>query len=159
MASVAKQATGLKGTPLERVERLRDVIARGASLAEDAFAVDLPLEDVFHERLMDPRHRNAWLSVPLPEVPEVALSSVDTGSADAAAIAQLPPRESPEPLEGLAEVYRAVVLGTRDYVRKNRFESVCSNPDSPPAGYNNAGVLKLDTGKILLNKINPFNAV
>ncbi|GAA1586945.1 NAD+ synthase [Actinomadura kijaniata] len=34
------------------------------------------------------------------------------------------PQEAAEPLDGLAEVYGALVTGTRDYVRKNGFRSV-----------------------------------
>jgi NAD+ synthase (glutamine-hydrolysing) len=92
-------------------------VARGRQFAEDFVVADLDLESVFHARLRDSRRRkdkqNAApvsrrvLSAPTPAAPP-----------------PLPPRESAAPLAPVAEIYEALVLGTRDYVRKNGFKHV-----------------------------------
>jgi NAD+ synthase (glutamine-hydrolysing) len=73
---------------------------------------------VFSRRLHDPRRRkivrestDAVPSLSLPRTPTLR-PKLD-----------LPPRET-APLGRLEEIYRALELGTRDYVRKNGFETV-----------------------------------
>ncbi|MDW8059666.1 MAG: NAD+ synthase [Thermomicrobium sp.] len=100
-----------------------EVLARGASFEEDLVVVDIPVTRVLSSWLHDPRRR--WLArfeppatlpvndreipLPMPERP-------------------LPPlpeevRRPRVPLEGVAEVYRALVTGVRDYVRKTGFRT------------------------------------
>ena len=87
------------------------VIARGAQFEEDFIVADVDIGAVFRWRLHDPRLRKAadrplpTVTLPVPEAPEK------------------PPLEAHvvEPLARLDEVYRALVLGTRDYVHKNDF--------------------------------------
>ncbi len=116
-------------------------IGRGASLAEDIFVVDLRLEEVFRERLLDPRNRKARNVIPDPAVtPIVALDAIGGVSGDVIGdlIGDLSSdlrgdaildvigdvtRDTTR-LEGLDEVYAALVLGTRDYVSKNGFANV-----------------------------------
>ncbi len=92
-----------------------NIVARGAQFEEDLVVVELDLEAVRRSRLNDPRHRQApgsdrriQVSVPAPE----------SGKRP------LPEGELPEPLEDDAEVYKALVVGTRDYVCKNKFHKV-----------------------------------
>ncbi len=96
------------------------VLARGASFAEDVLVVDIFPESVFQSRLMDPRGRKARLAAaPAVAVPVVPLAAVGRRARpvlDQPAIAV-----TPEPLD---EVWAALVLGTRDYVRKNGFPAV-----------------------------------
>lgn len=82
---------------------------------EEAFSVfDIEVRPVYRKRLVDPRGHQS--TPPLPVTPVTESRS--------------PARESPLPppvtarLEPEAEVYRALVLGTRDYVRKNGFTDV-----------------------------------
>ncbi len=94
------------------------VLARGAQFAEDLVVADVDLGAVFRWRLHDPRWRKA---VPAP-LPTVTLPVVRTPPL-------LPVRQpcAPHivpPLPPLAEIYRALTLGVRDYVRKNGFEKV-----------------------------------
>jgi NAD+ synthase (glutamine-hydrolysing) len=70
---------------------------------------------VFRWRLHDPRRRKA----PERELPVVTLQAPEHSPSKSS----LPPHVV-EPMDRLAEVYQALVLGTRDYVRKNGFEQV-----------------------------------
>lgn len=97
------------------------LLARGQQFEEDFIVADLDIDSVFRRRLHDPRWRKetlllkqqAWkqtktiVSVTLPADPKPPLrnNKVD--------ICSLP-----------AEVYRALVLGTGDYVKKNGFQKV-----------------------------------
>lgn len=98
-------------------------LARGASLAEDLVWAEIQPGEAFRERLQDPRIRRARLLRRDPEqspvVPLAAPASPPTLPRP-----PLPQRADPEPLAGPAEVYAALVLGTRDYTRKNGFETV-----------------------------------
>jgi NAD+ synthase (glutamine-hydrolysing) len=91
------------------------VIARGAQFEEDFVTADVDVGAVFRWRLHDPRRRKAAdRPLPVVDLPTPAPPS------------NRPPLKAHvvEPLPRLEEVYRALVLGTRDYVRKNDFERV-----------------------------------
>jgi NAD+ synthase (glutamine-hydrolysing) len=90
-----------------------DLVARGPQFTEDRLIVDVDVKPVFRKRLLDPRGRAS--GEPLPEV----LISSERQSQEEA----VPPQIT-EPLASVAEVYEALVLGTRDYVRKNGFTDV-----------------------------------
>ena len=100
------------------VNELGQPIARGRQFEEDLVIADLDLDAAFRARLRDSRRRKEKLGAH-ERVVRVALPPVATAPA--------PP--SPEPelapfLEPIDEIYRALVLGTRDYVRKNGFKHV-----------------------------------
>src|SRR5262245_6764509 len=89
-----------------------DLIARGRQFEEDLIVVDLDVESVFRKRLHDPRRRQQRQSAGAsPEI--FALSS---RSSAARKLKPLAPAPAPVPLGEDAEIYRALVLGTRDYV-------------------------------------------
>src|SRR5262249_53702638 len=92
-------------------------IARGRQFDEDLIVADVDLDGVFRARLRDSRRRKEKLSAE-DRVARVTLTSVATASPP------LPERPTIEPLPPVDEVFRALVLGTRDYVRKNRFGRV-----------------------------------
>ena len=96
----------------ERGER----IARGRQFAEDFVVADLDLDAVFHARLHDSRRRKEKQDT--APVAHVALPPLAPR-----ATPPVPPREV-VPLPPVDEVYEALVLGTRDYVRKNGFKHV-----------------------------------
>jgi len=93
-----------------------EVMARGRQFEEDLIVVDLDIESVFRQRLRDPRRRQQPVaeSAPSAEFP----------------LARLVRNRAPlelhdvKPLTDVAEIYQALVLGTRDYVRKNGFQKV-----------------------------------
>jgi len=97
------------------------IVARGRAFMEDLVVADINVERVFSERLHDPRRRREKLQVTADE----SLYSIDLTNA-----VQLPRERPPvaarveEPLEDIAEIYTALVTGTRDYVRKNGFDKV-----------------------------------
>jgi NAD+ synthase (glutamine-hydrolysing) len=97
------------------------VIARGLAFTEDLLVADINVEQVFSERLHDPRRRREKLRI----TPDDALYtySLDRPSSSSDPRRQLA-RRIEEPPDELGEVYFALVLGLRDYVRKNGFDKI-----------------------------------
>lgn len=105
-----------------------DVIARGTQFEEDLVVADMDVRSVFRRRLHDPRRRKEPTAdvtrIDLPSTEKSAFSiSEGSEAAEATKTRFLTPRIT-EPLPRLEEVYRALTLGTRDYVGKNGFERV-----------------------------------
>jgi len=98
-----------------------ELIALGKQFEEDFVVADLDVESVFRSQLHDPRRRKdtPWIKERLEEATKIEVSS----EYHAIAKPPLPPRRI-ERLDELAEIYQALVLGIRDYVRKNGFEKV-----------------------------------
>ena len=94
------------------------LLARGPAFAEDLLLVDLDLAAVFRSRLRDPRPRQ-----------EKAAILAEIGAAETITLAEgqleerppLPPPALSIPPEPAAEVYLALMVGVRDYVRKSGF--------------------------------------
>jgi NAD+ synthase (glutamine-hydrolysing) len=100
-----------------------DLLAHAASFEEELLVCDLDIGSVFGGRLHDTRLRkDAAVSVRFDlDVSEVTVTDRPVPRSAARL------RQSPitQPLEGAAEVYAALVCGTRDYVRKSGvFEKV-----------------------------------
>ena len=89
-----------------------ELVARAKQFEEDLLIVDLDVRAAFRKRLLDPRGRAR--STPLPEV-TVTEAHLGEHRSRARVEPVLPP---------VREVYEALVLGTRDYVRKNGFSDV-----------------------------------
>src|SRR6059036_3651592 len=92
-----------------------EVVARGRQFEEDFVVADLDLEAVFRARLRDSRRRKEKLRA-AETAPRIVLPALPVAEP---APAVEPPTIAP--LERMEEVYRALVLGTRDYVRKSGF--------------------------------------
>jgi NAD+ synthase (glutamine-hydrolysing) len=92
-----------------------ELVARAAQFEEQMVIGDVEVLPVFRKRLLDPRGRAS--DEPLPEV-EISSSP---RVADPAHARRPPVVEAVAPAR---EVYEALVLGTRDYVRKNGFSDV-----------------------------------
>ena len=92
-------------------------VARGRQFAEDFVVADLDLDAVFHARLHDSRRRKEKLRA------AESLTRVTLSAPSEMAAPPLAPRAL-VPLPPVDEVYEALVLGTRDYVRKNGFKHV-----------------------------------
>lgn len=93
------------------------VLARGKQFEEDFIVADVDTDAVLRWRLREPRHRKVEPR-PLPVVELPAIQHPEAPDR---------PRLSPhlnEPLPHLAEVYRALTLGLRDYAHKNGFKKV-----------------------------------
>src|SRR5262249_30206474 len=99
-------------------------VARGKLFEEDLIVADINAEKVFKERLHDPRRRqeridlaSAGVSVQRIELREQLFENVRPRIENRHA--------RPHALPGSAEeIYQALVIGARDYVRKNGFQSV-----------------------------------
>ncbi len=101
-------------------------IAIGKQFEEDLIIADINADDVFRERLHDPRRRAEKISLSLSEEEfyQRRIKKI---------ILKASPKYEPKPslpvrsvrrIEGVEEIYRALTLGVRDYVRKNSFEKV-----------------------------------
>jgi NAD+ synthase (glutamine-hydrolysing) len=89
------------------------VVARAPQFAEDVMVVDLDVRPSFRKRLLDPRGRASRPPLAHVTVTTEAFEHderVEPGCVD--------------PLTREREIYEALVLGTRDYVRKNGFTDV-----------------------------------
>jgi NAD+ synthase (glutamine-hydrolysing) len=95
-----------------------ETLALAKSFEEDLVVLDIDLDEVFSARLKDPRSREAQREEPAEPIPIVELAPITEPSRPA-----LQSRKVQTP-SGEAEVYEALIVGTRDYVRKNRFERV-----------------------------------
>jgi len=89
------------------------LVARAALLAEELLITDLTIEPVYRKRLLDPRGRRTEEQIRLVHVSDEPVG----------ALPLLPAQLTPLP-DADAELYDALVLGTRDYVRKNGFTDV-----------------------------------
>jgi len=96
-------------------------VARGKQFEEDLVVADLDMESVFRSQLHDPRRRKEtpWVKKEMGRVTRIEVS-------DESPVAAKPPLASRQvgTLSEIAEIYQALVLGVRDYVRKNGFEKV-----------------------------------
>ena len=117
------------------------LLARAKQFEEDFLIADLDLGAVFRDRLHDSRRRKAK-QVLLAEERVIERIEIDDSKGDAATAstrddlqttsAPAPDARCPAPLKPhladapapLEEIYGALLLGTRDYVRKNGFKSV-----------------------------------
>ena len=98
------------------VDQTGDVILRGKAFEEDLLIADLNMDGVTRTRLAHAR----WAS-------RKSSTSVDRVIVSDSPAVRKRSRLVPEirtPLDPLYEVYRALVLGVRDYVVKNRFKRV-----------------------------------
>jgi len=98
-----------------------EIVARGKQFEEDFIVADLDMESVFRSQLRDPRRRKEtpWIREKLERATKIEVSSEYPSITKPS----LPPRPV-DRLNELAEIYQALVLGTRDYVHKNGFQKV-----------------------------------
>ncbi len=93
-----------------------NIVARGPQFEESMVVADLDLDGVFRRRLRDPRRRQQGNGSGSATIVSVPTPSEEKNPLD--------PPSIPPALCEEDEIYRALVLGTRDYVVKNRFEKV-----------------------------------
>jgi NAD+ synthase (glutamine-hydrolysing) len=102
------------------VDERGELIARGKQFAEDLIVADLDLTSVFRQQLHDPRRRKERALQPAKAVDAISLHSPPVATRrHSPTIPEAPIHPTLSPV---AEVYQALVVGTRDYVRKNGFE-------------------------------------
>ena len=99
------------------VDHTGAVLARGPQMQERLVWTEVDLEEVRRFRRYNPIH--VIEDLPDEEIPTPTI-----------VVPQFPRRLAPQPatmvppLERLEEIYQALVMGTRDYARKNRFRDV-----------------------------------
>ncbi len=86
------------------------LVASAPQFVEDVLVIDIEVPPVFRKRLIDPRGRGH-----APPLPLISVSEAPRPNAD------LRPPTRSTPLGPEDEIYRALVVGTRDYVIKNGF--------------------------------------
>jgi len=90
-----------------------NLVARAALFSEELLITDVVIEPVYRKRLLDPRGRRT------EEPMQLVTISDQPNAHDTAAPERMAPTRSDD-----EELYEALVLGTRDYVRKNGFTDV-----------------------------------
>ncbi len=100
------------------IDEKGEIIARGKQFEEDLIIVDLDLEAVLMRRLHDPRRRQEVLAI------EGAVEKIAIQAEKVEENFSLIPQRTNTILERMEEIYRALVLGTSDYVAKNNFKGV-----------------------------------
>ncbi|HSB06417.1 MAG TPA: NAD+ synthase [Thermodesulfobacteriota bacterium] len=95
------------------------LIARGKQFEEDLVLADLDMDAVFRMRLHDPRIRRERQAEDEKTIKKIDLPNHHPGKRRPS----LPKREY-KPLDRPAEIYGALVLGTKDYILKNGFKTV-----------------------------------
>jgi NAD+ synthase (glutamine-hydrolysing) len=99
-----------------------ELLCQGGAFEEDLLLVDLDVAGVFRERLHDPRRRKSHLRREADRPAQVI--EIDAYRRHLEGRPPLPPREAVHDLTPLEEIYKALVLGTRDYVCKTGFRQV-----------------------------------
>ena len=89
------------------------LVARAATFSEEMLVTDVEIEPVYRKRLLDPRGRRTEPQIRLVEISDSPVGATTTVAPRLAAL-----------LDADEELYEALVLGTRDYVRKNGFTDV-----------------------------------
>jgi NAD+ synthase (glutamine-hydrolysing) len=97
-----------------------ELIVRGKQFEEDLVLADLDMESVFRMRLHDPRIRKEKHAEEEKGLRKIELQDKSPLVRKRPSI----PKKDPKPLDRLAEIYAALVLGTGDYIRKNGFQRV-----------------------------------
>ncbi|MSQ11213.1 MAG: NAD+ synthase [Dehalococcoidia bacterium] len=100
-----------------------ELLARAAQFQEELLVADLDVEGVFRQRLRDPRPRKEPPGA-LDAVGKAVHILVSERMAGDGRRRAPVPRRMAETFDPVGEVYHALVLGTRDYVRKNGFHKV-----------------------------------
>ncbi|MCU1455554.1 MAG: synthetase [Acidimicrobiales bacterium] len=99
-----------------------ELMAAAPQFVEHVMIVDINVEPVYRKRLLDPRGRPVDTLLPvelaLHEDVEVSDERASEGTSPAPSATRAPALDPDE------EVYRALVLGTRDYLGKNGFTDV-----------------------------------
>jgi NAD+ synthase (glutamine-hydrolysing) len=116
LATRARDA-GLAVVYLNMVGGQDELVFDGQSMVFDGSGALLYRAPQFEEDLF-------WVDVPLPEEGRSDITATLVSSGDLLEGEPEPPAESYQPLDDVAEVYRALVTGLEGYVRKNGFSGV-----------------------------------
>lgn len=96
-----------------------NVIARGKAFEEDLILAELDVKPIFNARLHDPIRRKEKIALET-EMKKIKKIVLHMKAKNRKRLKKLIPKNI-KPLEETEEVYKALVLGTHDYVKKNGF--------------------------------------
>lgn len=103
------------------IDETGHIIARGRAFEEDFIIADINTEQVFAERLRDPRRRREKVRMES----DASLKVIEVRDTMQPEGERPPiPERSYERLDINAEIYQAIVVGLRDYIRKNGFDKI-----------------------------------
>jgi NAD+ synthase (glutamine-hydrolysing) len=110
------------------VDASGELVARFPQFAEGVWTFDLDVRPAFRKRLVDPRGRRPAAALPVVDLassasPDLSLAA-DPTPVDGVVGGPVGGTSITAVLEPDAEVYQALVTGTRDYVEKNGFRDV-----------------------------------
>ncbi len=100
-----------------------NILTRGKQFAEDLIVADITFEDSMMRKRRSCHHRQKVTKAEKIATEKIIISrrAASRKALPSLPVLPRPPRAAVEPLE---EVYAALVLGTSDYVKKNRFTGV-----------------------------------
>ncbi len=98
-----------------------EVLARAKQFQEDFLIADLDLNNIERSRLRDPRRRQDKKALEQDDFEKVQVVKLDFEKTEQKPFIE---QRIEEHLEPVAEVYNALVVGTRDYLRKNKITDV-----------------------------------
>ncbi len=99
-----------------------ELVARSPQFVEDVLVVEVDVDPVYRKRLLDPRGRPSDRLLPVAVTRSEEVDASDERPSTGEAPLPAPPIAGA--LDADEEVYRAIVLGTRDYLVKNGFTDV-----------------------------------
>jgi len=100
-----------------------NLIAEGAMFEEELLVEDLNIAGVFRHRLHDPRRRKEREKLSMGNH-DLKMKFTELEGEHELPKPSLPPKKIRRKISGAEEVYKALILGVRDYVRKNGFIKV-----------------------------------
>lgn len=104
------------------IDERGEVLGRASGFEEELLIADVNVHRVFPSRLHDPRRRKEKYGIRL-EDKDVRVFELEVGDLSANSRPTITPKVAAF-MEIEEEVFQALVMGTRDYVRKNRFTKV-----------------------------------
>jgi len=106
------------------IDERGETVAQGRLFEEDLLIADINAERVFKERLHDPRRRQERIDIASEGISvERIVLREQSFAGKKPALAAVAGNQA-EAVGLVEEVYRALVVGTRDYVKKNGFKKV-----------------------------------
>ncbi|MEJ2634172.1 MAG: NAD+ synthase [Calditrichia bacterium] len=96
------------------------LLAKAASFEETMMTIELHPDNVFNKRLHDPRRRKEKLFMP----PEKRVEIIEMEPHSPRDASKFKDSAVTDFMDMTAEVYKALEIGLRDYVQKNRFKKV-----------------------------------
>lgn len=100
------------------------ILARGKQFEEDLIIIDLEIDGVTRKRLHSPLRRQEVIKLKKDAYELIRIPVEKYPFRKTVKSTLIRPQKDVKVLDTLEEIYKALLLGTRDYVNKNRFKGV-----------------------------------